>query len=116
MFLLLARKYEVCVGSTNETKNSKSGSFLLPRAKGKHEKEGMTWEVYRSDSMAHCQELAATTPCLGITADHRKGVSNVHALLARGPMHGGVDSRRHDRFHRSHNKKDRDYYFGLCEF
>jgi hypothetical protein len=40
-FLLLARKHEVCVGSTNETKNSRSGSFLVPRAEGRHEKEGM---------------------------------------------------------------------------
>jgi len=38
---LLARKHEVCVGSTNETKNSRSGSFLVPRAEGRHEKEGM---------------------------------------------------------------------------
>lgn len=35
-FLLLARKHEVCVGSTNETKNSRSGSFLVPRAEGRH--------------------------------------------------------------------------------
>ena len=52
-FLLLARKHEVCVGSTNETKNSRSGSFLVPRAEGRHEKEGMTSEVYSSDSTAH---------------------------------------------------------------
>jgi hypothetical protein len=36
-FLLLARKHEVCVGSTNETKNSRSGSFLVPRAERRHE-------------------------------------------------------------------------------
>lgn len=48
-----ARKHEVCVGSTNETKNSGSGSFLVPRAEGRHEKEGMTSEVYSSDSTAH---------------------------------------------------------------
>jgi hypothetical protein len=47
-------------------------------------------DVNSSDNTTHCQELAATTWCLGIAAIHRRGASNLHALLAKGLMHGGV--------------------------